>query len=309
MKLTDKAAAATTSVILFGASLSGKTRLAAELAEHFKIIYIDIENGYETLLTLPPAWLENIEIVTLPDTTSYPIAIETCLKMVKGPVDICDTHGKVKCGMCKKAAASFSHIDLNSLGPDTVVIFDSLTQISSSAIAHITKTESDDYKPEWDDWGSLGKLLDIFLSHIQQAKYNVVVISHESEVELENKKKKIVPAGGTRNFSKKISKYFSHTVYSEVKNKKHTFGSSTDYLPNVLTGSRTNISVEKMDKPSLLPFFKPELYPELHTPGGKTTSKAVTTTSLNTATKTNPQLPGGATPTNPKDILNRLKSK
>lgn len=261
-KLSTKSASITSSVIVFGAPKSGKSLLAGELAEHFKVLWVDLENGHETLFQLPEAWQDNIELIVLPDTRSYPIAIETCLKMVKGKVEICEVHGKVACMVCKRENAPVITTDLPNLTADTVVVFDSLTQLTSSAIAHITKSKPDDYKLDFDDWGNLGKLLDIFLSHLQQAKYNVVVISHETEAETEGKKKTLVPVGGSRNYSRNVAKFFGHVVYAERKNKKHVFSSSSTYATTVMTGSRRGVELEDAsnEKPSLLQIFKPELY-------------------------------------------------
>ena len=74
-------------------------------------------------------------------------------------------------------------------------------------------------------------------------------------VEMEDKKMKIVPVAGSSNFSKTFAKYFDSVVYCELVNKNHRFGSSTGYGMNILSGSRNNIATEKLDKPSLLPFF------------------------------------------------------
>jgi len=161
--------------------------------------------------------------------------------------------------ICKREEAPVVHVDLNSLGANDVVVFDSATQLSNSAISNITKGQPDDYKLNYDDWGNLGKLLDIFFSHIQQAKYNVVVISHEIEAETEGKKKTLVPVAGTRNFSRNVAKYFDHVVYAERKNRKHVFSSSSTYSTTILTGSRTDAELEALDKPSLLSIFKPEV--------------------------------------------------
>jgi len=251
-------ASATASVIVYGAPKTGKSLIAGELAEHFKLIWVDMENGHDTLFQLPDAWQENIELINLPDTRGYPIAIETVLKMIKGPVSICESHGKVNCMICKREKAAFVDTNLPALDNNTVVVFDSLTQLTNSAISHITKGEAEDYKLNYDDWGNLGKLLDMFLSYLQQASYNVVVISHEAEVETEGKKKTLVPVGGTRNFSRNVAKYFGHVVYAERKNKKHVFSSSSTYATTIMTGSRTAVAVEAMDKPSLLSIFKPE---------------------------------------------------
>lgn len=215
-----------------------------------------MENGHETFRQLSPAAQERIEVILLPDSRSFPIAIETALKLVKGTkLQVCDAHGKVDCAICKKAGNDFTIAEFNSLPSNHIVVFDSLTQLTDSAIAHITRGKPDDYKLDYDDWGNLGKLLSIFLSHIQTAAYNVICISHETEVEMEDGKMKLVPTAGTRNFSRNTAKYFGHVVYCEVKTGKHKFTSSTTAIPNVIAGSRTNIQTEKMNEPSLAEIF------------------------------------------------------
>lgn len=229
------------------------------LAEHFKIIDIDCENGWETLLQIPEQFKDNVEIISLPDTRSFPIAIETCLKLIKGNlVEICEEHGKVSCAVCKKDNKPTTKLELNSLGPDTIVVFDSLTQITNSAISHIAKNKPDDYKFEYDDWAMLGKLMDTFLSHVQNARFNVVCISHETETEMEDGKVKLVPTAGTRNFSRNTARYFGEVVYCEVKNGKHIAASSTAYSNKVLTGSRSGVRLEDSPEASLLRLFGKE---------------------------------------------------
>lgn len=291
-KLSKKKASQTHRCIIYGAPKSGKSYMAGLLAEHYKIIWVDMENGHETLFQLPEAWQDNIELINLPDTRSYPIAIETCLKMVKGKSVICEEHGKVGCMVCKREGADVVEVDLPNLDHNSVVVFDSLTQLSNSAIANITKGKPDDYKLDWEDWGNLGKLLDIFLSHIQQAGYNVVVISHETEAETEGKKKTLVPVGGTKNFSRNIAKYFDHVIYAERKNKKHVYSSSTTYATTILTGSRTGVAMEDAgEEANLLQIFKPELYKS------SSVEKEVTSKPKATASKQT------------GDILSRLKKK
>tara|TARA_R110002096_G_scaffold124917_5_gene269927 strand:- start:2253 stop:3170 length:918 start_codon:yes stop_codon:yes gene_type:complete len=260
-KLINKKASATKRVVVYGASFSGKSLLVGKLAEHFKLLWVDLEAGHGVLYQLPASFQENIEIVSLPDTRSYPIAIETMLKLVKGPVDICELHGKVSCMVCKRNDAETVHVDVNSMQPDTILVVDTLTQLSNSAISNITKGEPDDYKLSFDDYGNLGKLLDIVLSHIQQASYNVVVISHENEVVTEGKKTTLSPTGGTRNFSRNITKYFTDVVYLERKNKKHTCISTTTSSTSVIAGSQSGVALETLGEPSLLPLFRPDLAP------------------------------------------------
>ena len=274
MKLTEKAVSATHRVLIYGPPKTGKSQLAGSLSEFKKLIWFDLENGYTTLLKFPQEWKERIEIISIPDTRSFPVAIETCLKVIKGgKVDICEEHGKVGCPLCKKDGKAFSTVELNTLSEDTVVVFDSLTQLTNSAISHITKGQPDDYKLDYNDWGNLGKLMEIFLSHIQQASYNVVCISHETEAELEDGKTKLVPVAGTRAFSRNTAKYFDHVVYAEVKNKKHNFYSSTTSASNLNTGSRTGISLESITDSPLITLFRD---PPVTAP----TQKQVATSSL-----------------------------
>jgi len=209
------------------------------------------------LLKLPPECHDRIEVISIPDTRGFPIAIETMLKVIKGgPVDICEQHGKVSCSLCKSKNLPSTRVELNSLGLDTIVIVDSITQLTNSAIAHITKAQPDDYKMEYDDWANLGKLMDTFLSYVQQAPFNIICISHETEVKMEDGKEKLVPTAGTRNFSRNSAKYFDEVVYCEVKNKKHVAASSTTYANNVLTGSRTgNVLESKPGEASLVSIF------------------------------------------------------
>lgn len=261
MKLSEIKASDAHRVLLFGPPKSGKTELAGKVTTDFDVILVDMEKGSNTLRKLPLAQQARIELISLPDTRSFPIAIETCLKLVKGgPIDLCVLHGKVSCSICKKAEAAFGHYHFNELPLSTIVIWDSLTQLTNSTIAHITKGQDELYKLQTDDWGNLGKLLDTFLSHIQQAPYNTICISHETEVEMEGGKQKLVPTAGTRNFSRNTAKYFDEVVYCEVKNKEHIAASSTTYSNKILTGSRTGFRLEdKAGKASLVPIFKGEL--------------------------------------------------
>lgn len=243
------------SVIIFGEPKSGKTKLAGDLSRLFNLHWFDLENGKSTLFKLPPEQQERIEVYDIPDTKSFPVAIETLLKVftVNKPHVICNAHGKVNCAVCNKAQKEtgeelttpfdISKLDVNK----DIIVIDSLTQASASAMSFITKGQPDSYKIEWDDYSRQGVLLDKILSSIQQGKYNIVVLTHVTETKLEDKKLKLVPLAGTRNFSRNVAKYFDHVVYLEVKNKKHVAGSATDYSANAITGSRLEIDLSNGD--------------------------------------------------------------
>jgi hypothetical protein len=256
MKLTDKHHSKTSRVLVYGEPKSGKTQLAAALSSDFNLIFFDLENGYETLLKLPQVQQERIELLSIPDTKVFPIAIETMLKVITGvKTEICEAHGKVSCQMCKKAEAAFSSVCLNDLPNDAIVVVDSLTQLSNSAMNHLTKTQEELYKPEWSDYRNQGQLLDKFLSQIQQAKFNIVCITHVVESQQEDGKAKLFPVCGTTQFSRNTAKYFDHVVYCELKNKKHNFASKTTYANNVMSGSRMDICLEDKVDPTLLDIF------------------------------------------------------
>lgn len=244
-------------ILVYGAPKTGKTVLVGQLAEKYKLLWLDLERGAGSLVTnVPKQYHSNIELVRIPDTREYPIAIETCLRLFSGQKgSICQQHGKWNCPLCVKEGAK-TEVDLKALGPEWVVVLDSTTQLTNSTLSHITKGKPDDYKPERDDWRRQGAILDRVFSNIQQASYNVVAISHETQAEMQDGKTKIVPVCGSSNFSRTFAKYFDDVVYAELKNKKHSFGSATDYQMNIISGSRSNIAMEKMEVPSLLALFE-----------------------------------------------------
>ncbi len=257
MKLSKLSGTIEQRVCLFGPPKVGKTRIAAMLATKYKLLVFDLENGSITMSQVPEEYHDRIDIIKIRDSRTYPIAIETMMKVIKGDaVNICVAHSKVSCPVCSKnKEAEVERVCLNEVGLDTVVIIDSLTQLTNSGIAHITKAQSDDYKLQLDDWGALKVLMDKFLSQVQVAKYNIVCITHEEEVKFEDGRVKIVPVAGSSNSSRISAKYFDHIIYCNVVNKKHVVGSATNYAMSVLTGSRTNVVLETASEPTLLDVF------------------------------------------------------
>lgn len=256
MKLSQAKHSSVHRVCLYGPPKGGKTLLAGKLSEHYNVLWFDLENGHNTLFELPTEWQERIELIHIPDSKEFPIAVETMLKVVSGnKVKICEAHGKVSCPKCIQLANTEIH--LNALDSSWIVVIDSGTQFTSSAIAHIIKGKPDDYKMDYGDWGNLKVLCDKLGSQLQVAPYNLVFITHEEEVELEDKTNKIVPVLGSSKTSRNTAKYFDHVVYCGVRNKKHIVGSSTTYAMSLMTGSRSNVKLEDSTKeePSLLEIF------------------------------------------------------
>lgn len=268
MNLDEYNTNARTKVLVFGAPKSGKTALVGKLAEHFKLHWLDLENGIKTLLNpamLDPKFRKNVNVISIPDHKLYPIAIDTVRDILRGGLKkVCATHGKINCPVCaKNPEARWSEINLAEFGDKDMLVIDSLSQLSNSAmnrsvLKEISKPGGEDYKATYHDYATQGALLDQVLSMIQVLDLHICVISHEVESEMTDGKDKIVPMAGTRNFSKLSAKYFDAAVYCTLVNKQHRAFSSTSYAPNVLTGSRLPVNVDdsKGDELSLLPLFK-----------------------------------------------------
>lgn len=251
------------SILIYGPPKSGKTQLvatAAKIPEITKIYWLDLENGYQTLLNmgLTEQEMAKIHIFRIPDTRDNPVAIETMLKLfsAKTPITICNEHGVADCVQCKKLGPdAVEAICLKDCKHTELVVIDSGSQLGDSALNAACKGTEITYKPQLDDYGSCGKWLADILSVIQQAKTtNFVVITHElvDEEEINGvKKDRIFPLMGTKTFSRKVAKYFGTVAYLHMKLGKHTAGSSSTYKAETLTGSRVGAMLEKTKEPSM----------------------------------------------------------
>jgi len=252
------------SILIYGHAKTGKTRFvgtAATIEEFERIIWVDLENGAETLLHmgLTEAQMAKIELISIPDTREVPRGCETILKMfsAKTPILICEQHGKVACLECKdKENITW---DFKNLTHKDLVVIDSGSQLSDSAAALACIGKPIEYKAGFEEWGVMGKYLGDILSIIQAAQHtNFVVITHTQIVEEDVngvKTDKIVPLMGTRAFCQKVSKYFGTVVYLELKLGRHVAGSASTYKPNYTTGSRLNVKVEASKEPSMRDIF------------------------------------------------------
>lgn len=234
-------------ILVYGPPKSGKTLLVGQLASKYKLKWFDLENGFLTLLNnLTSEQKENIDLFRLPDTRGYFIGLETLNKVFQNkPVNICDEHGKVACPVCSKNGGQSTPIDLSSLDSNTVVVIDSLTQLTSSAYSWATQDLKEGEKAEFKHWAAQGEALAAILSKIQQAKCHVICITHEQGLDMNDGTEKIVPMCGTKNFARNVGRYFSHVVYTEIKNRAYKRASSAAYNVKIVSGSRANIALEE----------------------------------------------------------------
>lgn len=245
-------------VMIFGDPKSGKSTLVSELTKHgYKILWVAFDRGHGVIFKLPPECQENIELIIVQDTAENPLAIETANVIMTGAmVSLCDAHGAHNCSKCKMKKLPFTNVCVNDLGPEWIVFLDHMSQIADSATARVTKGKAEDYKLDYDDWRTQGNWMKKLLTNIQACDHHVICAAHVLEAENDEGKKKLVPEVGTRNFSVNSTKYFDHVVYCRVDNLKHRFGSSTTWMNNILTGSRTDVKIEDMGTASLLPIFQ-----------------------------------------------------
>jgi hypothetical protein len=251
-------------ILVYGPPKSGKTAAVGALAAKFHLYYIDDEDSVKTLGNpdmLPVEYRKNIDLIRIPDKQTYPMAIETVLKIIKGGKSaVCHAHGKVNCPVCTKAGAPVTIVDIDGMHTARdILVIDSQSRLAESAMNYIMRDsiakDNWDAKAGWDEYGKQGRILERINSTIQVAPFNVVVISHEMMVEMEDKENKIVPVCGTTNNSKLFGKYFDDIIYCEIVNRKHKFTSTTTGKPNVLAGSRAGYDLKPGD--TLLKLFEP----------------------------------------------------
>lgn len=244
------------SILIYGDPKTGKTRLvgtAAKLPEVKRIFWFDGENGYETLMKmgLTTEEMKKINLFRIPDTREVPRFIETTLKAFTSKTvnNICDAHGKLDCQICAKSGSSESQFLLSDCTHDDLVVVDSGSQLGESAMSLAMLGNPVTAKPEYEQYAAQGKYLSDILGVMQACRNtNFVMITHSIAIEEEMngvKKDKYFPLIGTRAFSQKCAKYFGTVVYADRKLGKHVAGSSSVYSPNVITGSRLNVQIEK----------------------------------------------------------------
>lgn len=243
------------SILVYGPAKSGKTQLVAGLVKRgYKLLWLDLEHGVQTLQQcLTPEEQQSVTYIGVQDTNITPLAIETVgmLFASNKKHKVCTVHGRINCAACSKLTGVDDHtvVNLHELDSSWVVVVDSLTQLSDSALAHATKDIQENIlrssgKADWDAYGYQGLLLTNVLSNMQQAKFHRVFISHEDVIEQADKTELIFPVCGTRAFSRRVARYFDHICYLYRQNKQHKAASSTAFKASVMAGSRTDISLE-----------------------------------------------------------------
>lgn len=281
MKLSETKSSTYTRALIFGLPGSGKSTLAAALSRTHKLWWFSLDNDSDVLKKLPTLQQENIEFIDIPDTASFPVASQTLLQLFKaGKGKVCYGHGLFNCTLCIKSNSPFTVVDFTKFTSSDICVIDTGSQLGRSILAHVTKDESVDYKPERDDWGALRKYTEFFASQFQGFRGNLIVICHAIEHAVMQGDKvissKLIPDFGSKGMALTFGKSFSHVIFMEVKNKKHRAYSSSTFSNDCLTKSRTDFKIEDMEVPDLAPLF-----PILDSPSTQPESVQQTTSVAN----------------------------
>lgn len=250
-------------VLLYGSPGTGKTWSLGKLASKFHLIYFSLENGHQTLLNpncLAPEHRKNVDIIQMMDTPETPIAATSLDKFLaarKGT--FCEEHGRFACIECKRLEKKPTYIDIDALTSNDILVFDSLTQWIASIQFFISAGDPDRKNKKGDSSFEFYRLLGLYadraLSRLQVIKNcNIIVISHEIDTSTVEGKEKIVPMGGTRNFSRSTARYFDSVCYLYRKNKKHRMESDSTFSTVIDTKDRLGFdaSTEEDSRDALL---------------------------------------------------------
>jgi hypothetical protein len=171
------------SILIYGDSGCGKTRLAATAAlipAIERIVYLDLENGHDTILSmgLPDSALAKIQLC---DTRKDPHAMSTMLKMFSAREDIslCEEHGRINCLECTRAKKPTQTFNLTKMTHNDLVIIDSGSQLADCGVNALLKGQPEDAILQIQEWGTVNNWLKSILQTVQAGRYtNVVVLTH-----------------------------------------------------------------------------------------------------------------------------------
>jgi len=268
LKQALKAQTTTTAqkVLLYGQGKVGKTMLAgtAIKATNIKrVFWFDLENGSETLLNpalgLSDLELKKVRLIKVPDVKDKPAAIETMLKVFSAKTDtlnICTEHGIVNCTLCKAVKDPIAEVySLRTLNETDLVVVDSLSQLTLSALNAAERLVGNTGN-SYAKWGEQGALLEDFCTMVQAAKCNIICITHEQIYEDDKTGKEyIVPNVGTRNFSRRVARFFGTVIFMSVEAKSFKAGSTPTYKLDTVAGSRSGYKAETDATGSLTGLF------------------------------------------------------
>lgn len=214
-------------VAIMGGSGTGKTLLAAGISKSCPVLFLDMENGMQSI-TSPNNQdrinLENIRMQPIFDTVDHPYGHKTIRSLLKGEDTAICGHGMYygACPTCGDDIDNYIGYNLRKLPKDTVVILDSGTQLDISLRTLVYGGDMDagiegDVDTSFHDWKRIGIIWNMFMTEIQTSHlkgYRIIVLFHEDE-----KNGKFIPSVGTRDYALQAGKFFGSVLRTYVNSK------------------------------------------------------------------------------------------
>lgn len=255
---------------IYGDTGTGKTYALGKLAEKYKIHYLALENGQQTLADpkcVLPEFRKNVQVYTIVDTNEAPRAqIFMHNLLTTGKITACEAHGSANCAICATSTTKKEYtLALSSLGISDILVVDSMTQWDRSIRAMISKKHNVDWMAESaKDMHGANNMMRFYdalahtwtghLSRIQALQNtNIICISHTRDTSKLDpsgkvvKKGRIVPAGGSANTAESNASFFSDVIFSYKENNAFKFASNPLQLAGVDAKSRTGFDCAGKD--------------------------------------------------------------
>ncbi len=253
-------------VLIYGDGGTGKTEYVATLAEsdmYERFYWFDITNGSETIIRmaaegrLSAKAAAKITLIKIIDTPLQHYAYETISKIytTNREWQICEAHGRCDCPNCIKDKITEGWLPFNlfKLGKKDVVVLDDASQFSDSILSFQCKGQGLGFKPGWDEFGPMRRILTDVLSVVQAGTTNHVWIARlliESDneqinVDEKQQKDKFYPAIGSKTFAPEVPNRFGTKIFLKKKLGKHMGMSGSTSTMEGVVGSRIGLKVEE----------------------------------------------------------------
>ena len=279
---TGKRLRVNNSILIYGGAKTGKTRLAASVAELpgiDRVLWFDLERGSDTIFSgeagISQTALAKIIPIFFQDTTEYPVAATTMLKLLSStrPLHVDVESGDIKPGKGDQTVS----IHYQALPQTTAVVIDTISQLADSIWALLQIEFS--YRDPRKFWGEFHPRMNAIFSCVQASSVIQILLAHEllkegtQKAEGDTRKvqkavgdiktsailvqdDRMIPMCGSQPYSLKVGKYMSTVVRLYLERKAWKSLSSPVTIANVRGGSRLGVDVSKIASPTIADILK-----------------------------------------------------
>lgn len=169
-------------LFIYGPPKSYKTYWTLQAAEAgYRVLYFDMDRGADIARLLSPAARERIYVIDCADTVSAPLACHFMSFLLRK--NECYFNEKTKALSLFPHAGSIG-INLNILGADTIILFDSYTTLVGSIVREYARANnidlSDAKKSSWEGYRWCGALATWMLDQLKTIPCTTVTIGHDT---------------------------------------------------------------------------------------------------------------------------------